>query len=141
MSLKDEFDELMIGYRNMPFYELTPTYFCTFTSNGRKWRTLIHYWTAMFFSDDRMREWIRKQDTPQMAMNCASKKGFVDFHQVDPKVMIKGLQDRFNQNDNLRSILLSTGNIDIVYAGSKNFLSENNRYGRMLMRLREIYNS
>ena len=86
-----------------------------------------------------MRDWIRTQDTPQIAINCAKKKGFKDFNQIDPKYLINGMQAKFNQNDNIRMVLLSTGSVTIRYAGSKGFLSENNRYGRLLMRIREIY--
>ena len=86
-----------------------------------------------------MQDWIRNQDTYQMAINCARKKGFKDFNQIDSKYIIYGIQDRFNQNDQLRSILLSTGSVTLIYGGAKNFLSENNRYGRMLMRVRELY--
>lgn len=134
-----ELDEIVIGYKNQPFYELTPTAFCTFTAKGKKYRTLIHFWTSMFFKDEFMQDWIRNQDTPQMAMNCASKKGFKDFNQIDPKLLLYGLQEKFNQNDTIRTVLLSTGSVTIKYAGSKGFLSEKNRYGRLLMRLREIY--
>ena len=139
MGFELDFDEIVIGYKNQPFYELAPTAFCTFSASGKKWRTLIHYWTAMFFKDDFMQDWIRNQDTPQMAMSCASKKGFIDFHQIEPSLILYGLQEKFNQNDNVRLVLLSTGSITIRYAGSKGFLSENNRYGRLLMRVREIY--
>lgn len=136
----NEFDEITIGYKNTPFYELSPTYYSTFSAMGKKWRTLIHFWVAMYFkNDDFMVDWIRNQDTPQMAINCAKKKGFKDFDQIDPKLLLYGLQERFNQCDTLRSILLSTGSVTIKYAGSKNFLSENNRYGRLLMRIREMY--
>ena len=132
-------DEIIIGMKNQPFYELSPDFFCTFVVGGKKWRTLIHYWTAMYFSDDFMIDWIRNQDTIQMAINCAKKKGFKDYNQVDTRKMILGFQERFNQNDRLRFILLSTGEATIKYMGSRGFLSENNRYGRMLMRLREVY--
>lgn len=138
-SIDSEFDEIVIGYRSQPFYELTPTAFCTFSMLGKKYRTLIHFWTSMYFKDDYMREWIRNQETPQIAINCAKKKGFVDFHQIDPKIMIQGMQAKFNQNDTIRMVLLSTGSVTIKYAGSKGFLSDNNRYGRLLMRIREIY--
>ena len=140
MGMLDSYiDEIVIGYRKQPFYELTPTAFCTFIASGKKYRTLVHYWTSMFFDDDFMRDWVRNQDTPQMAMSCAKKKGFIDFYQIDPKLIIYGIQEKFNQNDNIRLVLLSTGSANIRYAGSNGFLSDNNRYGRLLMRVRKIY--
>lgn len=132
-------DEIIIGLRNQPFYELTPDFFCTFKIGGKKWRTLIHYWTAMYFTDEFMIDWIRNQETVQMALNCAKKAGFKDFYQVPTDKIILGLQERFNQNDGLRSILLSTGVATIKYMGSRGFFSDKNRYGRMLMRIREVY--
>lgn len=139
MSLDNEVDSIIIGYKNTPFYELSPTYYSTFIASGKKWRTLVHFWVANYFSDEFMKDWVRNQDTYQMAINCARSKGFKDFNQIDSKYLIYGIQERFNQNDQLRNILLSTGSVQIVYGGAKNYLSENNRYGRMLMRIRELY--
>lgn len=136
--MSSEFD-IVLGAKGSPFHELLPTYYCTFTAGGKKWRTLIHYWTAMFFTNTYIQDWIRSQETPQMAINCAKNKGFTDFDKVDKRYMIYGLQERFNQNDWLRGILLSTGDSNIIYAGRKGFLSDKNRYGRLLMKIREVY--
>ena len=137
--LDSEFDEITIGYKGQPFYELSPYAFCTFKARGKKYRTLIHFWLSTFFKDEFMQDWIRNQDTPYIALNCARKKGFKDFSQIEPKWLIYGIQEKFNQNDNIRMVLLSTGSVNLKYAGSEGYLSENNRYGRILMRVREMY--
>lgn len=134
-----EYDSIIIGTREQPFYELSPYYFCTFKAYGKKWRTLIHYWTAMYFDNEVMIDYIRNQETPHIAMNVARHNGFRDFNQIDKKKFLYGIQERFNQNDTLRSILLSTGSTNIIYGSGGSFLSENNRYGRILMRIREVY--
>lgn len=132
-------DRIDIRVKGQPFFELSPYYFCTFIAYGKKWRTLIHYWTAMYFENDFMVDYIRNQDTPYIALNVARHNGFKDFDQIDKKKLLYGIQERFNQNDVLRSILLSTGSSEIVYGVGKDYLSRNNRYGRVLMRIREVY--
>lgn len=132
-------DEIEFGLRGEPFFELSPYYYCTFTAYGKKWRTLIHFWCSMYFKDDYTREYIRNQGTPQVAYNCAKAKGFKDFNSIDVETFIYGLQERFNQNDQLRMVLLSTGSANLKFQGSKGYLSENNRYGKLLMRIREMY--
>lgn len=132
-------DIINIGVKNQPFFELSPYYFCTFIVYGKKWRTLIHYWTAMYFKEDFMTDFIRNQDTPYIALNIAKHKGFKDFNQIDKKKFLYGIQERFNQNDSLRSILLSTGSSQIIYGTGHDYLSQDNRYGRILMRIREVY--
>lgn len=133
-------DGIQIGIKGQPFFELSPYYYCTFSAYGRKWRTLIHYWLAMYFDDrEFMTDYIRNQETPYIAMNVAKHNGFKDFNQIDKKKFLYGIQERFNQNDTLRTILLSTGSEVLEYGVGKGFLSENNRYGRILMRIREVY--
>lgn len=132
-------DEIKFGKRSQQFFELSPYYFCTFIVGGKKWRTLIHYWIASYFDNEYMKETIRNLSTPQMAINVAKKNGFIDFDQVDSKYIITGIQERYNQVDDLRLILLSTGLTRLVY-DSTDFLGKDNRYGRILMKIREVYN-
>lgn len=138
-SISREYDEIKFGRKSQIFFELSPYYFCTFTLHGKKWRTLIHFWVASFFKNNEyMRETIRNLQTPEMAINVARKHGFKDFNQINPKDILVAVQERFNQNDSLRIVLLSTGSVNLIYDG-QGYLSEHNRYGKVLMKVREIY--
>lgn len=130
---------ILIGIGNTPFCELSPYYYCTFKAYTLKWRTLIHYWSGMFFEDEVLRNVIRNQDTPQKALALANSKGLQDFNQLDSQVFLYGIQERFNQNTQLKSIILSTGNCELQFIGNKGYLSYNNRYGKILMKLRNLY--
>lgn len=132
--------EIKFGMKSQGFFELSPFYFCTYSIGGRKWRTLIHYWTASFFKNDDMKEIIRGLDTPERALLVSKRYGLKDFNQVDSKVILTGIQERFNQCDGIRGVLLSTGLSTLVYT-VPGFLSENNRYGKILMKVRDIYGS
>ena len=138
MSIEKDFDEVKFGKGSQMFFELSPYYFCTFEAGGKKWRTLIHYWVASYFKNDDMKEIIRNLDTPDKALKVGKRHGFRDFDQVDAKNIIYAIQERYNQNDGLRTILLSTGSVNLIYDGI-GFLAEKNRYGKILMKVREIY--
>ena len=139
MSISKEYDEIKFGMRSQMFFELSPFYFCTFEISGKKWRTLIHYWVASYFKNNMdMMETIRNLDTPERALRVGVKYGLLDFNQINPKDILFAIQERFNQNDSLRTLLLSTGSVNLVYSG-KGYLAENNRYGKIIMKVREIY--
>ena len=85
-----------------------------------------------------MVEMIRNLDTPEKALKVGARYGLLDFNQINPKDILFAIQERFNQNDSLRTLLLSTGSVNLVYSG-KGYLAENNRYGKIIMKVREIY--
>ena len=130
---------ITIGLSNTPFHELSPYNFCTFKAYGMKWRTLIHYWSAMYFDDGTLRNLIRNQEQPQKALLLANSKGMKDLGQLSPEIFLFGIQEQFNQNPQLKLILLSTGSSELTFIGNKGYLSYNNRYGKILMKLRDLY--
>lgn len=137
--LDKEYDTISFGMRSQMLFELSPFYFCTFEIGGKKWRTLIHYWVASYFrGNPEMMEIIRNLDTPEKAIRVGERHGLLDFNQINPKELILAVQERFNQNDSLRMVLLSTGLVNLEYRG-KGFLADGNRYGKVLMKVREIY--
>lgn len=132
-------DVIKFGKRSQSFFELSPFYFCTFVIGKKKWRTPIHYWVATYFkSSEDMMEIVRNMDTPDRALRVGAKYGLNSFSQIDSREIIYAMQERFNQNDNLRGILLSTGLSYLEYDGP-GFLADQNRYGRLLMKMRDIY--
>ena len=134
-----EVDVIKFGKRAEGFFELSPFYYCTFVIGGKKWRTLIHYWCASYFvkSPD-LQEVIRNIDKAERALFVARKYGMTDFDCCNSKRILLAIQERFNQSDGIKGILLSTGKAHLVYS-IDGFLGKDNRYGRILMALRDIY--
>lgn len=133
--------DIRFGSKAQPFFELSPYYFCTFELANRKWRTLIHYWCASYFSNNLyLYEALRNTDTPDRAIFVAKRYGLADFDLCDAHKILRSVQERFNQSDNLRSVLLSTGESTLIYSGG-GYMGAGNRYGRVLMGVREIYAS
>lgn len=131
--------DIYFGLKSQRFFELSPYYFCTYEVSKRKWRTLIHYWCASYFSNNLyLYEDLRNADTPEKAIFIAKRYGLKDFDQCDSRKILYSIQERFNQSDSLRSALLSTGESTLIYTGG-GYMGEGNRYGRVLMGVREIY--
>ena len=131
--------EIRFGKRTQDFFELSPYHFSTFTIKGKKWRTLVHYWCASYFiANDYMKEMLRNTDTPEKALIIARKYGLKSFEQCAPKEILFSIQERFNQCDGVRSVLMCTGLTPLLYEGDE-YLSGNNRYGKILMKVRELY--
>ena len=132
------YDVIKFGKRSENFFELSPYYFCTYTVGGVKWRTLIHYWVASYFENSELQEVIRNLDTPEKVLYVGKRHGLSNLWQCNSKGILLPIQQRFNQCDGIRGILLATGGAQLIYSGD-GFMAENNRYGRILMKLRDIY--
>lgn len=140
----DSYDGYTIrfGPRSMDFFELSPYYYCTFQIGNRKYRTLIHYWYSSYFKDDiQMMDTIRNLDTPEKVMLICKRYGLNSLEQIEPKVIIAGIQARIEQNPGIKDVLLCTGNSYLNYMDDKSYLGQENRYGRLLMKIRDIYST
>jgi predicted NAD-dependent protein-ADP-ribosyltransferase YbiA (DUF1768 family) len=131
-------DKILFGAKKYPFYELSPWYYCTFSIGGKKYRTLIHYWLSCCFVDDRS-EFIRNTDTPENAVKKAYFWGVRSLKGIDKKIILKSIYERFNQNEGLINILISTGNCELIYCNEDLGLFFNNQYGKILEGLREVF--
>ena len=120
-------ESIKFGRRIQPFFELSPYYYRGFTVDGKVWRTLIHYWCGSYLND------------VNVVLAEGKRNGLEDFDKVPSDKILLGIKERFRQNDDLKLILMSTGNHTLVYDGV-GFLADNNRYGRVLMKLRDRYN-
>ena len=136
-------DEILFGPQSLMFFELSPYYYCNFVVKGIRYRTIIHYWCTSYIENLKhnrdLTEMIRSARTADMAMNMVKKWGFRDFNDLDPKEIILPIQERINQCDGIRNILMCTGESYLRYRGV-GYLAEDNKYGRILMRIRDIYN-
>jgi ribA/ribD-fused uncharacterized protein len=113
---------------------------------GKSWPTSEHYFQAQKFEDEQQREAVRKAKSPMIAarMGRDRKKTLRrDWESVKVSVMTDVVRAKFTQHDELRAILLSTGDAKIVehtenddYWGDGGNGSGKNMLGQLLMRIR-----
>jgi ribA/ribD-fused uncharacterized protein len=113
---------------------------------GRSWPTSEHYFQAQKFEDKRQREAVRKVKSPMLAARMGrdrKSKLRRDWESVKVSVMTEAVRAKFTQHDELRAILLSTGDAKIVehtenddYWGDGGDGSGKNMLGQILMRIR-----
>jgi len=114
---------------------------------GKVWPTSEHYFQAQKFEDAKHREEIRTTKSPMIAarMGRDRKKTLRrDWESVKVGIMRDVVRAKFTQHDDIRQILLSTGDAKIVehtendsYWGDGGDGSGKNMLGRILMEVRE----
>ena len=115
--------------------------------DGKVWPTSEHYFQAQKFKDAKHRESIRQTKSPMIAarMGRDRKKPLRrDWESVKVGIMRDVVRAKFSQHDDIRQVLLSTGNAKIVehtendsYWGDGGDGSGKNVLGRILMEVRE----
>ncbi|HEX7378803.1 MAG TPA: NADAR family protein [Pirellulales bacterium] len=145
--------ELHIGGHEIRFYSVGEEYGCF--SNfapypirlaGKSWPTSEHYFQAQKFDNEEHREAIRKAKSPMIAARMGrdrKKKLRRDWEAVKVAVMTDAVRAKFAQHDDLRAVLLGTGDAKIVehtandaYWGDGGDGSGINMLGQVLMRVR-----
>ncbi|MEO1616481.1 MAG: NADAR domain-containing protein [Planctomycetota bacterium] len=144
----------MSNDRVINFYSVGDEYgefsnFAAFPINlqGKPWPTSEHYFQAQKFQDTGYREEIRKAKTPMIAARLGRDRKKTlrrDWESVKDDVMREAVLAKFTQNDELRNLLLGTGEAKLVehttndaYWGDGGDGSGKNRLGLILMELRE----
>src|SRR5207253_56250 len=115
--------------------------------DGKRWPTSEHYFQAQKFADPQHQESIRREKSPMIAARMGrdrKKKLRADWESVKVAVMRKVVRAKFTQHDDIRDVLLSTGNAKIVehtenddYWGDGGDGSGKNMLGQILMEIRE----
>ena len=115
--------------------------------DGDLWPTSEHYFQAQKFDDEAYRKRIRKSDSPMIAarLGRSRKQKLRDcWEAVKVGVMRTAVLAKFMQHPELRSLLLSTGEANLVehtenddYWGDGGDGSGKNMLGRTLMEVRE----
>jgi ribA/ribD-fused uncharacterized protein len=115
--------------------------------DGKVWPTAEHYFQAQKFEAAEQREQIRKTKSPMIAarMGRDRKKPLRrDWESVKVAIMREVVRAKFTQHDDIRQILLSTGDATIVehtqndsYWGDGGDGSGKNMLGCILMEIRE----
>lgn len=117
------------------------------TLDGERWPTSEHYFQAQKFDDEPYRQTIRKANSPMIAARLGrdrKQKLRRDWESVKVGIMRTAVLAKFTQHDELRTLLLSTGDAKLVehttndsYWGDGGDGSGRNMLGRILMEVRE----
>ncbi|HAW30493.1 NADAR family protein [Gimesia maris] len=114
--------------------------------DGKRWPTSEHYFQAQKFAEVQHREAIRKEPSPMQAARMGRDRKRPlrkDWESVKVAVMRTAVLSKFTQYEELRMLLLSTGERKIVehttndsYWGDGGDNSGKNMLGRILMEIR-----
>ena len=114
--------------------------------DGERWPTTEHYFQAQKFDDEAYRQKIRKANSPMLAARLGrdrKQKLRRDWESVKVAVMRKAVRAKFTQHQELRELLLATGDAKLVehtenddYWGDGGDGSGKNMLGRILMEVR-----
>jgi len=117
------------------------------TLDGKRWPTTEHYFQAQKFMDADYQEKIRTTSSAMIAARLGrSRKQKLrrDWESVKVAIMRAAVLAKFTQHDELRSLLLSTGDAKIVehtenddYWGDGGDGSGKNMLGQILMQVRD----
>lgn len=135
------------------FYSTTGEYGCfsnfsrhAITLKGKRWPTSEHYFQAQKFAGEPDEEEIRTAAKPSLAASMGRDRKRPlrrDWESVKEKVMLDALRAKFTQHEDLKAVLLGTGDAALVehtandaYWGDGGDGSGKNRLGHLLMRLR-----
>lgn len=119
-----------------------------FYKDGIYYKTTEHYYQSMKMVDHEIKKKIIEAKTPKEASNIGrdrNNKKQENWKSIKNKVMFEGVLYKFEQNEDIKEKLLSTGNEEIIEETTKenywgigpNYDGENN-YGKILCEVRDI---
>lgn len=132
------------SHRRGPYAAFSNFYLSPIDLDGRRWRTVEHYFQAMKFFDRSRQERVRLAPTPAEAKRLGRSRGMrPDWDAVRLDVMRAGLRAKFGQR-RFAELLLSTGSAHLIEAAPRDYFwgegadgSGANWLGRLLVELRE----
>jgi len=134
-SASDEYGEFSNFWRQSIWFD------------GKRWPTSEHYFQAQKFEDAAYREEIRTAKSPMIAARLGrSRKQKLrrEWESVKVGVMRDAVRAKFTQHEELKTLLLGTGDAKLVehtendsYWGAGGDGSGRNMLGQLLMELRE----
>ncbi|MCE9566396.1 MAG: NADAR family protein [Planctomycetes bacterium] len=114
---------------------------------GKRWLTTEHFFQAQKFAGTEHEEKVRRTKKPSEAAAMGRDRKLPlrrDWESVKDQVMLEAVRAKFAQHDDLREILLATGDAKLVehtendsYWGDGGDGSGKNQLGQILMRVRE----
>ena len=134
-STQDEFGE----FSNFAYFPIK--------LDGKMWHTTEHYFQAQKFADQQYQEKIRAERSPMIAARLGrdrKQKLRHDWESVKNNVMKKALVAKFTQHEDLKTLLISTGDAKLIehtvndaYWGDGGDGKGQNFLGRLLMQVRD----
>jgi hypothetical protein len=135
------------------FYRATGEYGCfsnfsrhSIWLDGKRWPTSEHYFQAQQFAGTEHEEEVRRAKTPAQAAEIGRDRKRPlrsDWEEVKEAIMLAALRTKFAQHDDLRAVLLGTGDADLIehtandrYWGDGGDGTGLNRLGQLLMQVR-----
>ena len=113
---------------------------------GALWPTTEHYFQAQKFAGTPREEEICKVESPMVAARMGRSRQHPlrpDWESVKDKIMLEALRAKFSQHPDLRELLLSTGDAELVeHTANDRYWADGgdgtgrNRLGQLLMELR-----
>ncbi len=135
-SVADEYGE----FSNFALYPVT--------MKKKRWPTTEHYFQAQKFTDKKDQEAVRKANSPMLAARMGrdrKRKLRRDWESAKVNIMREAVHAKFTQHDELRELLLSTGDAKIVeHTENDNYWGDGgdgrgkNMLGRVLMDVRRL---
>ena len=132
-----------------PYYQFTNFWICHIELDGCKWPTVEHYFQHAKFIDSSLhRPTIKNAPTANQARTRGRDKKYADDIRPDWDtyrliVMKKALHAKFTQNEELKTLLMSTDTAELIedsptdsFWGIGKKGSGQNHLGRLLMELR-----
>jgi len=134
-------DDIYFYSRRKKYFEFSNFYIAPIKIDGKIYMTVEHYFQSMKALDEKEREKIRKAPTPKEAKILGRRvKLRPDWEKIKERIMYKALMAKFTQHQDLKELLLSTGNAKLhedspydKYWGVKG----KDRLGILLMKVRE----
>ena len=140
-------DAVNFYHLNEPFGEFSNFAAFPIALGGQRWPTSEHYFQAQKFEDAAYRDKVRAAKSPTIAARLGRSRKVKlrrDWESVKVGVMRAAVTAKFTQHDDLRTLLLSTGDAKLVehtenddYWGDGGDGSGQNVLGRLLMQLRD----
>ena len=140
-------DAVNFYHLNEPFGEFSNFAAFPIALGGQRWPTSEHYFQAQKFEDAAYRDKVRAAKSPMIAARLGRSRKVKlrrDWESVKVGVMRDAVAAKFTQHDDLRTLLLSTGDAKLVehtenddYWGDGGDGSGQNVLGRLLMQLRD----
>jgi len=145
----------MIMNMSIKFYKLNDEYGCFsnfsrngFTLEGKYWITSEHYFQAKKFEGTDFEEIIRLMDNPMDVAIKGRDRSLPlrkDWDKVKDNIMRKAVFEKFSQNEDIRHILLSTIDEELIECTTSDYYwgcgkngTGKNMLGIILMEVREL---
>ena len=114
---------------------------------GKSWKTTEHFYQAMKFEGLPEEEEVRNAKNAYWAAKLGNKLSPIreDWNKIKDNVMYEAVFAKFNQNEDLKELLLNTGNAMLIeHTKNDSYWADGedgsglNKLGKILMKVREI---